>query len=66
MANFVLDITYHRYYFCDGSNFMHVNSLPNDKFVDRSKLTAFAVDKINMTEKSKFVLGRIENIVRNG
>ena len=42
------------------------NSLPNDKILDRSKLKAFAEDKINVTEKLKFVLGRVENIVRKG
>ena len=42
------------------------NSLPNDKIFDRSKLKAFADDKINMTEKMEFVLGRLENIVGNG
>ena len=48
-----------------------VNSLPNDKFLDFrnwSKLTAFADDKVNVNEKSKFVrvLEMEENIVRNG
>ena len=42
------------------------NSLPNDKILDRSKLKAFADDKINVTEKLKFVLGRIENILGKG
>ena len=36
------------------------NSLPNVKNLDRAKLKAFADDKINVTEKSKFVLGRVE------
>ena len=40
-----------------------VNSLPNDKTLDWSKLKAFADDKIDMTEKFKFVLKRVENIV---
>ena len=31
------------------------NSLPNDKILDWSKLKAFADDKINITEKLKFV-----------
>ena len=30
------------------------------------KLKAFADDKINVTEKLKFVLGRVENIVGKG
>ena len=44
---------------------MH-NSLPNDKFLDWSKLKALADDKINVTEKLKFVLGRVENILGKG
>ena len=39
------------------------NSLPNDKILDWSKLRAFADDKINVTEKLKFGLGMVENIV---
>ena len=34
-----------------------VNSLPNDKSLDWSKLKAFADDKINVTKKLKFALG---------
>ena len=34
--------------------------------MDRSKLNAFADDKINMIEKLKFYLGRVENIVEKG
>ena len=42
----------------------HANaSLPNDNFLYRSKLKAFADGKINVIEKLKFVLGREENIV---
>ena len=43
-----------------------VNSLPNDKILDRSKFKAFAEDMINMTEKLNFVLGRVETIVEKG
>ena len=43
-----------------------VYSLPNDKFLDWSKLKAFADDKLNLAEKLKFVLERVENIVRKG
>ena len=43
-----------------------INSLPNDKILDWSKLKAFAVDKSNLTEKLKFVLGKVENIVGKG
>ena len=42
---------------------MMFNSLPNDKIVDWSKLKAFADDKRKVTEKLKFVLGMVENIV---
>ena len=41
-----------------------INSLPNEKIVGWSKLKAFADVKINVNEKSKFVLGRVVNIVR--
>ena len=34
-----------------------LNSLPNDRFLDWSKLKAFADDKINVTEKQKFFWG---------
>ena len=40
-----------------------INSLPNDKFLDWSKLKAVADDISNVPEKLKFVLGRVENIV---
>ena len=43
-----------------------LNSLSNKKILDRSKKTAFADDKINVTEQLKFVLGRVENIVEKG
>ena len=42
---------------------MNFNSLPNDKILDSSKMTAFADDKLNVTEMFEFVLDRIENIV---
>ena len=40
-----------------------VNYLPDDKIVDWSKLKALEDDKIKVTKKLKFVLGREENIV---
>ena len=43
-----------------------VNSLPNDKISDLSRLKAFADDKSNVTQTLKFVLGRVENIVGKG
>ena len=43
-----------------------VDSLPNDKILDWSKLKAFADHKINASEKLKFGMGRVENIVGKG
>ena len=40
-----------------------VNSLPNDKILDWSKLKAFADDEINVINKLKFVSERIESIL---
>ena len=45
------------------AGYQHFNSLPNDKFLDLSKLKAFAEDVINVTEKLKYLLGRVDNIV---
>ena len=42
---------------------MLINSLPNNKILNQSKFKAFADDKIIVTQRLKFVLGRIENIV---
>ena len=42
---------------------IRLSPLPNEKFLDWSKLKDLADDKINVTEKLKFVLGRAENIV---
>ena len=41
------------------------NSLPDIQVIEQPKLKAFAEDKIlkNVTEKSKFVFGRAENIL---
>ena len=41
------------------------NTLPDDTYFDWSKLKAFS-DKINLTEKLKLVLERVENIVGQG
>ena len=38
--------------------------LPNDKISDQSKLKAFAEDKLKVIQMAKFVLDKIENIVR--
>ena len=43
-----------------------VNSLPNDEVLYLSKLKAFADDKIDLTEKQKFFLKWLENIVGKG
>ena len=43
-----------------------LNSLPNDKIFDLSKFKVFADDKLTATEKLKFVLGWLENIVEKG
>ena len=40
-----------------------LNPSPNDRILDRSKLKAFADDKINLTEKLKLVFRRVENMV---
>ena len=42
------------------------NPLSNDNFLYLSKLKAFAYDKINLTQKLKFVLEKVENIVGKG
>ena len=43
-----------------------VNPLLNDKILDCSKLKAFADDKMNVKQKLKFDMGRVENIVGKG
>ena len=43
-----------------------LNPVPDDKILDWSKLKSFANDEINVTEKLKFVLERVENIVGKG
>ena len=42
------------------------NSVSQDKISDRFKLKRFADNKIDATEKLKFVLERVENIVGKG
>ena len=44
----------------------YFNSLPNNKFFNWSKFKELAEDKINVTERLKFVLGRAENNVGKG
>ena len=43
-----------------------INSLPNGKILDWSKLNAFADDKMKVTEKLLFVYRNAENIVGKG
>ena len=45
---------------------MVLNSLPSNKILDWSKLKEFADKKTNVTQKWKFILGRVENIVGKG
>ena len=45
---------------------MLINSLPSDNFLNLSKLKAFGVDKLNVTERLKFVFARVEIIVGKG
>ena len=45
---------------------MFINLLPNDKLLDWLKLKACADDKINVTYKQKFSLGRVKNIAGKG
>ena len=45
--------------------FQRFNSLPN-KFLDWSKLKAFADKKINASEKLKIAFGRVENVAGKG
>ena len=42
------------------------NSLLNNKILDLSKFKAFADDKITVTQKLKFELGRLEDILGKG
>ena len=45
---------------------MTLNSTPNNKIVDLSKLKALVEDKINATQNLKIILERIEKIVGKG
>ena len=47
-------------------NILCLTLYQNDNFLDWSKSKALVDDKINVTEKSKFVLGRVENIIGKG
>ena len=43
-----------------------IKCLPHYMTLDWSKLKAFVDDILNLTEKLKFVLGRLENIMGKG
>ena len=43
-----------------------ITSLPNVRFLGCFKFKAFADIKINVTEKLKYVFGRVENTMGNG
>ena len=43
-----------------------VNSFPNNKILDWSKLKGFADDKILVIQNQKFILGSVKNIVGKG
>ena len=43
-----------------------LSSSPYDKFLNWSKLKALADDKLNVSEKLKFVLGRVEIMMEKG
>ena len=55
-------------FFSSSTNILQlkINSLPSDKIFDWSKLKAFVDDTINVNEKFKFGLGKVENIVGKG
>ena len=45
---------------------MLINSFPNHKILDGSKFKSLADNKINVNNKLKYGLGRVENIVEKG
>ena len=47
-------------------NMKPLNSLPNNKILDWSKLKVFTDDKMKMNKEIKLVLGRVENILGKG
>ena len=44
----------------------HSTLYQTTNFLNRSKLKAFADDKMNMPRNFKYILGRVENIVGKG
>ena len=57
-------------FFCQSIIFVSphfvINPLPNDKILDWSKFKVFADDKINVNQKLKFTMGRVEHIAGKG
>ena len=47
-------------------NALCINPLPNDKILDWSKFKVFADVKINVNQKLKFTMGRVEHIAGKG
>ena len=47
-------------------NFMELNSFPNDKILDLTKLKAFTDDKLNVSRMMISILDRVENTVEKG
>ena len=45
---------------------VYFNSFPKDKILKQSRFKVVADDKIIVTQRLKFVLGRIENIAGKG
>ena len=45
--------------------FQHLNALPNNKFVDMTKLKAFADNKLNVAKMTMSLCDRVENTVGN-
>ena len=53
-------------FFRNKQQFTALNSLPNKKILDWSKLKEFADNKINVIERLKYVSGWVENLVEKG
>ena len=49
-----------------GFSFMVINPLPNDKFLDMSKLKVFADDILNVAKMTISLCDRVENTVGKG
>ena len=51
------------FFLCVHILYAFFNTLPDDKISDWSKLKAFADNKLNVTQNTKVVFHRLENIV---